>query len=185
MGGIFSWASGAPLNLVASTSSFTQSAVNNPVLVGNFPKSMGSVTKVQNGATYFAGLQQIPDPAISGVTTAQGLNTQFSNKAIVDSSGKPILVNPSPGTLGNLGLGWVSGPGNLRFDANMAKRVRITETKEFELRVDVINVMNHPNFDNPISMDINDTNFGRILAATGNSSGPSNRQFILNTRVNF
>ena len=196
LGGIFSWASGAPLNIVASTSSFTQSALNTAVLVGNFPKNSGNVTKVKNGAVYFAGLQQITDPAINGVTTAQGLNTQFSNKAIVDSQGKLVFVNPSPGTLGNLGLGWVEGPANLRLDANLDKRIRITETKQFELRVDVINVMNHPNFDNPIAptingalvpntIDINDINFGRIQSATGNSSGPSNRQFILNARVNF
>jgi hypothetical protein len=185
LGGIFSWASGAPLSLVASTSSFTQSAVNNPVLVGNFPKNSGNVTKVKNGAVYFAGLQQITDPAISGVTTAQGLNTQFSNKAIVDSQGKPVFVNPSPGTLGNVGLGWIEGPANLRFDADLDKRIRLTESTQFELRVDVINVMNHPNFDNPISLDINNINFGSIQAATGNSSGPSNRQFILNARFNF
>src|SRR5262249_31207641 len=140
---------------------------------------MGQVTKVKNGAVYFAGLQQIADPAGAGVTTQQGLNTQFSNKAIADSSGRPILVNPAPGTVGNLGLGWIEGARGVRLDANLDKRIKIAETKEFELRLDAINVLNHPNFDNPVTLDINDPNFGRIQTATGN------RQFVLNARVNF
>ena len=179
MGGIFSWSSGAPLTITASTSSFTQATNNTPVLVGNFAKSMGQVTKVQNGATYFSGLTQITDPAVAGVTTSQGLNSNFSNKAIVDASGKPVLVNPAPGTLGTLGQMWIAGPRAVRLDTNLDKRIRITETKEFELRLDAINVLNHPNFDNPITLDINDPNFGRIQTAT------DNRQFVLNARVNF
>src|SRR5581483_5830875 len=162
LGGIFGWGSGAPLNILASTSSFTQSNTNTPVLVGNFPKSMGQVTKLKNGVTYFAGLQQVVDPGVAGVTTQQGLNSQFSNRAITDAGGKLLLVNPSPGTLGTLGQMWIEGPRNIRLDANLDKRIRITETKDFELRLDAINVLNHPNFDNPITLDINDPNFGRI-----------------------
>ena len=39
------------------------------------------------------------------------------------------------------------GPPRLGFDANLIKRVRITETKEFEFRVDAVNVLNHPLFE--------------------------------------
>ena len=61
---------------------------------------------------------------------------------------------------------------------NLIKRVKLAETKEFELRVDAINVLNHPVFDNP-NLNINSTDFGRIMSAKGA------RTFVLNARVNF
>jgi hypothetical protein len=61
----------------------------------------------------------------------------------------------------------------------MIKRFRIQETKEFEFRVDVINILNHPNFGSP-NTNINGNNtFGRITTAGGA------RRFVVNTRINF
>jgi hypothetical protein len=57
-----------------------------------------------------------------------------------------------------MGLKWLEGPVPVRFDADLIKRVRITETKEFEFRLDAINVLNHPVFGVPIA-DINAPNF--------------------------
>ena len=71
---------------------------------------MGQVTKVANGVIYFSGIQQVPDPAGANVTTAQTLQSQFSNKAIANSQGQLLLVNPAPGTLGSMGLKWITGP---------------------------------------------------------------------------
>ena len=140
--------------------------------------------------TYFPGLRQIADPSIAGVTTAQGLNGQFSNKAIVDEKGNLVLVNPAPGEVGSLGLRWIEGPAHLGFDANLIKRVKINETKEFEVRVDVVNVLNHPNFgyntnrdtqNNPflLNTNINSPDFGRFTDAQGS------RRFTLGARLNF
>jgi hypothetical protein len=61
---------------------------------------------------------------------------------------------------------------------NLVKRVRIDETKQFEFRIDAINVLNRPNFGNP-QLDINNTSFGRITTASGK------RSFVVNARVNF
>jgi hypothetical protein len=68
---------------------------------------------------------------------------------------------------------------------NLIKRVRNAEMKDFEFRVDSVNVLNHPNFGNPTTttnptmVNINDPAFGRITTATGN------RRFIVNARLNF
>jgi hypothetical protein len=91
-----------------------------------------------------------------------------------------------------MGLKWIEGPASLGFDMNMIKRVRITETKEFELRVDAVNVLNHPVFGNPntninsigggTTTDFgtaNDVAFGRISAAG------SGRRFTIGARLNF
>ena len=76
---------------------------------------------------------------------------------------------------------WQKGPGNISLDLNVTKKVKITETKEFELRVDAVNVLNHPNFAAPpaANLSINSTSFGRITSATGAQS------FVVNSRLNF
>ena len=182
LGGILSWATGAPLTITAPISTITQtSTFSTPNIVGDFPKDIGRVTKVSNGVVYFSGIQQIADPAGASVSASNGLNGSFSNKAITDAQGHLLLVNPAPGTLGSLGLKAIEGPPTLGLDVNLIKRVRITEAKEFEFRMDVVNVLNHPNFDNP-DTNINSTSFGRITTLQGNAG---NRRFTMNARLNF
>lgn len=66
---------------------------------------------------------------------------------------------------------------------NGVKRFSIGEKKEFEFRVDAINVLNHANFAAP--QTINSTNFGRITALTTELVGNGMRRFIVNTRFNL
>jgi hypothetical protein len=179
LGGIVNVMSGQPLSitaLIATTSQAT--AATTPNIVGDFPKSTGQVTRLANGVSYFPGIQQIADPGRAGVTTLNGLQGTFTNKAITDAQGNPLLVNPAPGQVGNMGLKWLEGPGLVRFDMNLIKRVRLAETREFEFRMDAINVLNRPNFGNPVA-DINAANFGRITTASGE------RSFVVNARLNF
>jgi hypothetical protein len=178
-GGLINWSSGVPLTITAPISSLTQSTGNStPNIVGDFPKSMGTVTRVANGVVYFNELRQVPDPARATVTTLQSTQGSFTNLAITDSQGNLLLVNPDAGQIGNMGLKWIEGPSRISLDMNLIKRVRIAETKEFELRVDAVNVLNHPNFGSP-TLNINSLNFGRITSATGN------RRFTANLRFNF
>lgn len=180
LGGIFSWTSGAPLTIGATTSSFIELTNQTPAIVGDFPKSVGKAvrTNVPGVITYFDGFQQIIDPSMADVTTTDSLRGQFSNYAIADSQGRVVLMNPAPGQHGNLGLRWIAGPSRLGFDVNLIKHVRITESKDFEVRVDAINVLNTPQWGAP-ALDINSTNFGRITTSTGN------RTFAIAARINF
>ena len=124
------------------------------------------------------GLQQVTDPDRNTVTSLQGTQSSFSNRAIANSQGSLLLVNPLPGQIGTLGNRWIEGPGTIDLDLNLVKRVRIDEAKEFEFRLDAVNVLNRANFGNP-TLDINSTSFGRITSASGN------RSFVINARVNF
>jgi hypothetical protein len=137
-----------------------------------------------NGPVYFTGLQQVVDPYVSSITTLQGLQARSTMKAIADSSGKLLLVNPSPGQFGTLGLTSITGPGAFRLDVNLLKKIRVTERIELTLRADAINLTNTPNWGNP-SLDINSTNFGRITGTSGNSGSPSNRLVVLQGRITF
>ncbi len=187
-GAVFSWTSGAPLSIAASTSTITQAANNTPVLLGDFPKSTGEITPDSAGGTYFPGFQVARDPG-TGVTGEQGLQSRVSNRMIVDGSGNPVLVNPAPGQLGTLGLRWIEGPSHVTLDMNLIKRIQIDETKQLELRADVKNIMNNPWWTNP-NTQINSTSFGRITGSgvsSGTDAGNRNgtRTFTLNARLNF
>ena len=133
------------------------------------------------------------------MTPLQTLQSSFGNRALADANGNIILANPSPGTIGSLGRTWIEGPTHAGFDVNLVKRIRIAEKKEFEIRVDVVNVMNNPRWAlvtgppgaNMGAMDINSLNFGRLTAAdpTGGASQAefpvANRRFTFNARLNF
>ena len=174
LGGVFSYTSGAPLTITAPISTIWQTTTNmTPNIVGPFPKDIAKATELSNGVTLFPGIQQSADPSRAGVSSLNGLQGSFSNKAISDSQGRLLLVNPAPGQVGSLGLAWVEGPPIIGFDANLIKRVRISETKEFEFRMDAINVLNHPNFAPPTAtnLSINSTSSAasRPLAAIEDS----------------
>src|SRR6185503_6877003 len=110
---------------------------------------VGKVTYVNNGVVYFPSLTQGRDPSFPIVSSANSLNGSFNNQAIFDASGAAVLVNPAPGQAGTLGRNTIIGPGNVRLDMNLIKRIRVTESKEFEVRVDAVNVLNHANFGAP------------------------------------
>jgi hypothetical protein len=181
IGAIFNVFSGPPISFSSGIGSFNQFGYDTPVLVGALPKSTGHVTRTENGVLYFANLQQVSDPAIANLTTSQTLRARSLMKAIADSTGRVIAVNPAPGSIGTLSPSYLQGPGYFRFDVDLIKTFRIRENKELVVRGDAINVLNHEAFDNPIT-DINSTDFGRITQ-TSPVSGP--RIIALSMRLNF
>ena len=90
-----------------------------------------------------------------------------------------VLQNPQPGKRGTLGQNTVIGLGSFRFDANMGKTFRITESKNVVVRFDAQNILNHPQPGNP-SLAMNSTTpWGQITTKTGG------RLFQGSLRFNF
>ena len=87
---------------------------------------------------------------------------------------------PGPGELGNTSRNMFRGPGYFNLDFSLAKRTRITERFNLELRADVSNLTNTPSFDIPTAV-YTSTLFGRI----GASLVSSPRQIMLGTKLNF
>src|SRR5439155_7056742 len=68
LGGIFSWSSGAPITITASSAELTWTQIpstinitrtpNTPNILGSFPKSAGKITYTSSGAYYFDGFTQ-------------------------------------------------------------------------------------------------------------------------------
>src|SRR5205823_4523189 len=101
-------------------------------------------------------------------------------------TGKPVLVNAAPGTLGNLAINYLRGPGAWNLDLNLMKNIAINERFRVELRIDALNAPNNAQFNVPNTAqltnligDINNINFGRITT-TGSA-----RIVVGNLRVNF
>jgi hypothetical protein len=177
LGGVLNYNSGAPLSITSNIGTISTVSAQ-PNVVAVLPEKMGNVTKVSKGVRYFNGLTQKRDPGFENITALNDLGSGYSNLAIVDPNGQVVLVNPQPGEVGTLGYSSVKGPKSLSLDMNAIKRFQITERTQFELRVDAINVLNRPNFGNPITA-INSPAFGQITTAGGA------RSFVLNTRINF
>jgi hypothetical protein len=137
----------------------------------------GNVTALQNlngGAVPRCTLQAIAKIVPAGTAGAVALNDGSGNL------GKIILQNPKPGTRGNLGLNVLRGLSLWRFDTNLAKAFQITEGKSLQFRMDVFNVLNHPQPGTPnlsINNGVAPTIFGAITSKNGND--PRVAQFQL------
>jgi hypothetical protein len=56
------------------------------------------------------------------------------------------FAQPADGTFGNLGRNSVFGPGYANLDFSLTKTTRIQEHLSLEIRAEIFNVLNHPNF---------------------------------------
>jgi len=194
--GIMNYTSGAPLSITTTTNTITNSAAT-PNIVGDFPRDLGGkIVESSSGVNYFAGYSQVGDPGLAQVSAlcaassanCNGLVTGYSNKALADANGNIILMNPQPGEVGNLGQSTLRGPGRFDLDMNVMKKIRIDEAKSVEIRVDVVNVLNHPNFGTPSTALNSNGTFGRITTlASGTNIGGNGgmRSFVMNLRFNF
>jgi hypothetical protein len=93
-----------------------------------------------------------------------------------------MLMNPEPGTYGNLAQTFITSPNFFNLDAALSKSFRITERFNVELRTDWLNSTNHPDFSTAtIDSSIDDATFRRFTGAGSNA----NRIVVLGGRVNW
>jgi hypothetical protein len=127
----------------------------------------GIVTALQNlngGAVPRCTLQALAKIVPGGTAGAVPLNDGSGNAGLI------VLQNPLPGRVGNLGRNVLRDLPVFRFDANLSKGFKITESKSLQFRADVQNVMNHPQPNAP-SLSINSANaatpWGQISSKAG------------------
>jgi hypothetical protein len=174
-GFIMNLTSGSPVSITGNTSLYANGV---PDIVGPFPPKSGgsewdvvSATTGQITGTYFAtgAYVSVKDPQCSAI--AANLQSLCTLQALADGKTQQILLqNAKPGTRGSLGQFTMEGPGTWRFDANLSKSFQLGESKTFQLRVDTLNVLNHPSPGAP-SLTINPTGttvFGSIATKSGN-----------------
>jgi hypothetical protein len=111
-------------------------------------------------------------PDSGTVASFYGTSTPPASVAADTRTVQIVLQHPQPGQRGNLGNNEIQGLGFYRFDANLGKTFRITESKSLQVRFDALNVLNHPQPGNPnLSLDPNvfgvTAPFGQITGKTG------------------
>ncbi len=108
------------------------------------------------------------DASLSGV----GLDRpdQILAQAYVKNMGSMQWINPAafrqnaPGTFGVVGYNAFLAPGFFDADANLTRLFTIRERHRFELRFEFFNVLNHPNFNAPVTRFASNS-FGQIQSA--------------------
>jgi hypothetical protein len=97
----------------------------------------------------------------------------------VAADGSPAFTGeaffmPGAGTLGQLQRNYFSGPWVNEMDLKVGKLTHITETKTIELRMNAVNILNHPTFGTPVTTPTA-TNFGAITGTFAPGSGYTRR----------
>ena len=110
------------------------------------------------------------------------------NSAYGASTPNSLFINP-PGTgihFGGLGRNVFRGPWFNGLDGALLKNVAVNERVKMQLRVEMLDLLNHPNFDF-IDSNLNDGTFGKAqgLVASSPSGGAIARQLQLGARITF
>lgn len=84
-----------------------------------------------------------------------------------------VFANPQPGTYGSLQRRVFTGPNLFEWDAQLAKKIAVTERVSIDFQAAFFNITNHPNFtvgadgdSAATNYNVNGTNFGRIIATS-------------------
>ncbi len=102
-------------------------------------------------------------PSSNGAARADGLGTDF----------------------GNVGRNVLRGPRQTNLDVSIIKRFRIREQKSLEIRAEFFNLLNHVNFDNPISnLNVITSSGGSLDANTGRIINPGDFGRVVATSNN-
>jgi len=136
--GIGTWESGEPLTVLSgsatpSPTGATSNRANQTCSVGGGPKQTSGTNPLWFDKTCFSVPTAYPG--------ASGATSTFN--------------------FGNAGIGSVIGPRWFSYDMNVQKPFHITSHATLKLRVDALNVFNHPIYANP-DLTLTDTTFGSI-----------------------
>jgi hypothetical protein len=192
---IVNLSSGAPLNTGAATMLY---GLGVPDIVGPFSTDNtftwnngapnGNLFSDSNGKPLYT---KVKDPqCLNSSIVAASLQTICTLNALQNSSGQVVLQNPLPGTRGNFGQNRLIGLNTWTADMAMQKRLRISESKSFTVRIDARNVFNHPTPALPGlfsttggTADVGLTTLTNPFGTTTTKTG--NRSFQLKARVDF
>ena len=139
LSGIYRYSTGQPLSIVSGL----DQALNG-VVVGNPQRANQVLPKV------FA-----PDRGSACVNAAPCVT--YLNLA--------AFSQPAAGTLGNMGVLNVAGPGFWQFDAALTRTFPVAERQKVEVRAEAFNVLNGVRLNNPAVVLSNPITFGRVLSA--------------------
>jgi hypothetical protein len=157
-GAIVSARTGLPVNIVTNVANDFSTPQRPELLAG---ASLSSLTAGHSNPNhqFNSSIFKVPSPSMSDASTATYQGTS---------------------SLGNVPRNAGRGPGFFQADMSLIKHTPIWERMNSELRVDLFNIANHPNFANPsgnvfttnsLGAYIVDSNFGRSTSTVNNTVG--------------
>ena len=161
-GSILTWQSGAPFSILSQRGTLNRSdggrSDSNTATTLLDGSQLASVVKFQmTGNGPYIVSQSAINPADGTGVNGDG-QAAFSGQA---------FYNPSAGTLGTLQRRVFSGPWSFDLDASLQKTFKFGERHSVEVRMEGVNVLNHPTF-HVSDQNINSTTFG-VVGTTFNS----------------
>jgi len=97
-----------------------------------------------------------------------------------DAATRALFKTPDPGSIGNTGRNFFTEPAYFQTDMSISKQWGITEKVHFDVRLDVRNLTNTPDFAAPTALITSGT-WGRINGSVNNSS----RRMQLSGKISF
>ena len=103
-----------------------------------------------NGSGEFYGRPDlIGDPHVGTSAPSSLLNlAAFAAPCTWDPIGEACVAGTQH--FGNVGRNAFRGPNYANFDFSFSKTTKLTEQVNMQLRLDIFNILNHPNFSNPL-----------------------------------
>jgi hypothetical protein len=101
-----------------------------------------------NGSGQFFGRPDVVGNPLSGTATPDRFLDLRAFQAPCSPNGEGGCAGGQH--FGNLGRNAFDGPGYSNIDLSLVKNTKLGERLRLQLRVDVFNVFNHPNFANPL-----------------------------------
>lgn len=138
-----------------------------------------------------------PFTVYSGLNTLSNVNQSFANcndcprdlGSLIERRGtwywfseeaEAKFTQPNPGELGNTGRNYFIGPRTFQTNASLSKKFRFTETFNFDLRIDALNLTNNASFGLPTAT-FNSSVFGQIRTSVTSFA----RRIQLSGKLNF
>jgi len=133
----------------------------------------GAILIVQSGAPFTVNLSSAAGQDVAHIGLVNGNNLERPN-LLSDPNNGPgtpsewfntaAFALPAQNTFGTSGRNVVIGPGLANLDFSVHKQTNLRESLAMQFRVDVYNILNHPNFDLPGRI-YGASNFGVITSA--------------------
>jgi Carboxypeptidase regulatory-like domain len=134
---------------------------------------MNGIVTLHTGRPFTVALLPEIDNSGTGRSTLGFLGNDRPN-VVGDASAGPrttgqwfntsAFVFPPRGTFGNAGRNILTGPGYSNVNASLVKNAALSEQLKLQLRAEVFNLFNHPNFNLPDNF-LGSPTFGRITSA--------------------
>lgn len=161
----------------------------NPVLdriIGGF--EFATVVRLYSGRpfTVFSGVNtltnvlQTPANCNSCAPNLGRITLENNQNVFFTAAQRAQFSAPAPGEFSNTGRNFFTGPSLFNMDVTLSKRIRFTESRNLELRLEAQNATNTPSFDFP-NANLASTSFGVV----GGGVISSSRKVQLAAKFNF